>query len=977
MRALAKYVCCIPLLVCPLAAQGTQPSAQSFQELLAKGKQAYTQEGPKVALPEFEEALKMFRISHDRHGEAVTLGYIANCHRKLENLDKALEFAQQALTMKQDLGDRDEIGKTHNQLGLIYWERAEYPAAIQHLKQAIEIASSISDKELEGSARNNLGLVFDERGDYKQSLEQYQHALELHRSTHFERGEGDTLGNIGGVYLLLGKFRDALPYYQQASVISDRLGLKPASSDDLGNTALCLAGIGDIDGALKTFDRALQVAHDTGLAKEEADWHKGKGSTLVGLGRFDAALREYAAAEQVYEQAGLKRELVESLIDTGYVYELLGDRADAESRFKRALQLAREIGSGAGESSSLIALGDLDRRGKKYEVAETYFEQALRRARATGAEGTIIAALIQRTMNDVDRRQFDAALQNAEEASDLAKHGGNQPAVALSEFVLAEVRRSQGQSQTALEQYSTAKSLQEQLRDPELGWRILYGRGQALAAQDKTEEAIAAYKEAIQIIEDTRSEIADERYRAGYIEDRYQVYVSLVELLLKLHKPGDAFFYSEKLRARAYFDRLGVGEPQVSDPGVQQRIRELGEQIRTLHRALEKEYAIPQKERREEALQLYSAELTQAEREYEALLDDSRGSTAPSEGGRSETIPSVVDIQHQIPNDVALIEYVVGKQTVSILLVTSASIVGLAAPVSFESLSSRTELLRDLIAGRRPEWIEPARGLRRLLVDPLTSAGYLTGIRALLIVPDSALNYVPFAALPVKTQRFLGDEYTIAYVPAAAALAKDSRPSGRKLLAMVPADAHLPNALAEVRGIGQIFGPDSRLIVGKEATKTLFKQIAGNYDYLHLATHGSLNRNAPSLSALQLEGDTENDGQLQLFEIAEMKLHARLTTLSACETALGKGYFTDTPAGGEFVGLTRAFLGAGSQNVLASLWAVNDQSTRDLMVRFYRHLLATNGAEALSEAQQELRRSSPRYRHPYYWAAFVMSGPIN
>ena len=974
MSAFIKFVFCVTSLACTAAAEAAQPPAQ---DLLTKAKQIYTQDGPKGALPIFENVLKIFRESKDRHGEAVTLGYMANCYRKLEDLDKALDLAQQALHMKEELGDRDEIGNTHNQLGLIYWERADYLAAIQHLQQAVEIASSLSDKELEGAARNNLGLVFDERGDYARSLEQYQQALALHRATHFERGEGDTLGNIGGVYLLLGKFRDALPYYQQALAISERLRLKPASSDDLGNIALCYAGRGDVDKALESFDRALAVAHEAGLAKEEADWRKGKGTTLVGLGRFDAALREYSAAEQVYEHAGLKRELVEALVDTGRVYELLGDEISAESRFERALPLAKEIGNGSGETASLIAMGDLERRRKNYDAAETYFQQALQRAQSAGDESTRIAAMIQRAMNNIDRKHYESALDNASEASQLAEHHGNPPALALSHYVLGEVRRSQNQFHAALEQYSSAQEIQKELRDPELAWRIQYGRGQALAALDRADDAIAAYKAAINIIEDTRSAIAEERYRAGYIEDRYQVYVALVELLLKLHKPADAFLYSEKLRARAYFDQLGQNDSQLSEAGSQQRIRELGEQIRTLRKAFEKEYAVPQNERREQALQAYSSELTQAEREYEAVLDDSRSSMVASGSGDAATIPSVSEIQHRLPGDAALLEYVVGKDSLSILLVTSKSVVGLPVAVRLESLSSRTELLRDLIAERRAEWTQPASGLYTLVFDPLENAGYLAGVRQLLIVPDSVLNYLPFAALPVRKQRFLGDEFTITYLPAAAALVRESKVNGRKLLAMAPSAAHLPNAPAEVRGIGQIFGPGSRVIVGKEATKTLFKQIAGNYDYLHLATHGSLNRNAPSLSALELESDGENDGRLEVYEIAEMKLHARLITLSACETGLGTGYFTETPGGDEFVGLTRAFLSSGGQNVLATLWAVNDQSSRNLMIRFYRHLLASSGAEALATAQRELRRSDVRYRHPYYWAGFVMSGSMN
>jgi CHAT domain-containing protein len=238
---------------------------------------------------------------------------------------------------------------------------------------------------------------------------------------------------------------------------------------------------------------------------------------------------------------------------------------------------------------------------------------------------------------------------------------------------------------------------------------------------------------------------------------------------------------------------------------------------------------------------------------------------------------------------------------------------------------------------------------------------------------------VPFAALPTGRTRFLGDEFTIAYLPSAVALAKQRSGtiSGRALLAFAPSDAHLPNTIAEARSIGNIFPRTSRVVTGKAATKTLFEQVAGNYDYLHLATHGSLNRNAPALSALELEPDEKNDGRLELHEIFKMKLHARLVTLSACETALGKGYFTETPAGDEFVGLTRAFLSAGGDNVLASLWAVNDESTRMLMVRFYRHLLESGPAEALAQAQRELRQSAPRYRDPYYWAAFVMVGPTN
>lgn len=972
MRGLVQFVCCASFVWMAAAQSGT-PSAE---DLLSRGKQLYTQDGPKAALPELESALEQFRAKNDLHGEAVALGYIANCYRKLENLDKALEIAQQALQIKESLGDADEIGKTHNQLGLIYWQRADYPPALRHLQKAIEIAASISDQELEGSARNNLGMVLDEQGDYKQSLSLYLRALDLHRATHFERGESDALGNIGGVYLLEGRFSEALPYYRQALAIDERRGLKPGLSLDLGNIALCLSATGDIDGALRSFDRALGVAHEAGLAGDEADWHKGKGTTFVGLGRFDAALHEYAAAEQVYERAGLRRELVESLLDTGRLDELLGDGIAAESHFHRARALARKIGNASGESASLLALGELERSRKRYDAGAADFLLAMQRAKSTENEGTTVACLIESAFNELDRKRYEAAFKNAAEAARIAALGDNRPAMAEAHFVLGEVRRSKGEPQSALKEYSTAESVQEQLRDPELKWRISYGRGQVLVALGEIEGAIATYESAIHTIEETRAAISEERYRAGYIENRYQVYVALVELFLKVHEPDNAFLYSEKLRTRAYFDQLRPDDPPLANPAAQQKARELGEQIRTLRRAIEKEYQIPLHERREQALQLYSGELVEVERKYADLLDDSHNSMSAAQFGGVPAIPSLSEIQHHLPSHTALVEYVVGKEAVSVLLITPSAVLGFLVPVTSESLSSRTELLRDLIAERRPEWVTPARALRQLLVDPVTKAGAMSGIHELLFVPDGVLNYVPFAALPTGSG-FLGDTFIISYLPTAAALMRTSSSEGRKLLAMAPTDTHLPHAVAEVRQIGQIFGSDARIVVGRRATKTLFKQVAGEYDFLHLATHGSLNRSAPTLSALQLQPDSESDGRLELHEIAGMHLHARLITLSACETGLGKGYFTETPAGDEFVGLTRAFLAAGGENVLASLWDVNDESTQHLMVRFYRHLLTTNAAEALTIAQQELRRSDPRYRDPYYWAAFVMSGSMN
>src|SRR5262249_42042085 len=152
---MSKYAWVLLLLTRVIAAQteaGVRPD-----DLLAAARQTYTQEGPSAALPQFEKVLAIYRSSQDRRNEAVTLGYIANCHRKLGNLREALDAGRKALAMKEALGDRAEVGKTHNQLGLIYWDLADYPSATKELEQAIAVGQSLGDAQLEGSARNNLG----------------------------------------------------------------------------------------------------------------------------------------------------------------------------------------------------------------------------------------------------------------------------------------------------------------------------------------------------------------------------------------------------------------------------------------------------------------------------------------------------------------------------------------------------------------------------------------------------------------------------------------------------------------------------------------------------------------------------------------------------------------------------------------------------------------------------------------------------
>ena len=146
-----------------------------------------------------------------------------------------------------------------------------------------------------------------------------------------------------------------------------------------------------------------------------------------------------------------------------------------------------------------------------------------------------------------------------------------------------------------------------------------------------------------------------------------------------------------------------------------------------------------------------------------------------------------------------------------------------------------------------------------------------------------------------------------------------------------------------------------------------------DYRFIHFASHGFLDEIKPGRSGILLSHtpQSKEDGILQIGEIMRLKLNADLVTLSACSTGLGK-----LVNGEGILGLTRSIFYAGARNVAVSLWNVNDSATATLMASFYRNLRqGLTKDEAMRQARLTLLHGPQRvWRHPYYWAAFVIEG---
>jgi CHAT domain-containing protein len=361
----------------------------------------------------------------------------------------------------------------------------------------------------------------------------------------------------------------------------------------------------------------------------------------------------------------------------------------------------------------------------------------------------------------------------------------------------------------------------------------------------------------------------------------------------------------------------------------------------------------------------------------------------------------------------ALLEYVVTGDRVYLFVATRKTATTQNTPdvkaylldIKRKDLVERAERFRKQLAARDLGFRDSAHGLYDLLLKP--AATQLAGKSSLIVVPDDVLWELPFQALQSAQNRFLLEDYAISYAPSLTVLREmiklrrnrnQSTGKAVSLLAMAnPALGNktkervkltlrddklesLPEAENEVKALAQLYGAaHSKVYVGAEAREERFKAEAPDATILHLATHGILNDAGPMYSQIVLsqnDSTSSEDGLLEAWEIMKLNLKADLVVLSACETARGR-----VGAGEGVIGLTWALFVAGSPTTVVSQWKVDSTGTTQLMLEFHRGLKndlndakgQIGTARALRQAAMKLLHST-EYRHPFYWAGFVVVG---
>jgi CHAT domain-containing protein len=715
---------------------------------------------------------------------------------------------------------------------------------------------------------------------------------------------------------------------------------------------------------------------------------------------------------------------IRALTSLANAYKSVRSLAKARGLIERGLEIVEEIPSNmpsrvSSESSLYRDLGgELIRRGEYAKAIEALSRSAYLRqgylARFRSNFTRDLASLESARIDFVNilallgnaygqARQPDQALEQYQRAFTHINDWGLRYPYGDRLYVgMGELYHEQKNFPQALDNFNKALTIAENYQRPDAIISASTRIGAVLRQIGKSDEATPLYQGAIQQIESTRSLLQSEEYRQSYFEGAVDAYVGMMDVLLLAGKPEEAFDYSERARSRAFLDLLG-SKAQLSrvKSGLLGEERTLQERIAAIRARLSGE------DNGEVDRAGLRKELSEAEAAYSAFLSKVRKEDKEQASLMTVEPLRLKEVQELLDPGTSLLEYFVTDKEVFAWVIEREKLQFQRVELPKEKLSGLVKTLRESIftLGERDKFHETSAVLHKQLIEPLLP--HITG-KELIIVPHEVLHYLPFHALVGSDGHYLIEKYPIYYLSSASLLqfVKEKRKAGgERVLAFGNPDLgdpekNLEYAELEAEEVKNVY-PKSTVYVKKEASEEKSKSLSPTHDILHFATHAQLNEDDPLSSAVLLAKEDKGDGRLEVREIFGMDLKANLVVLSGCDTGLGK-----LSTGDELVGLTRAFIYAGTPSVVASLWSVDDSSTAHLMSSFYRNLKSMSKVEALRQAQLELIRGEGRSdllarrgvggigklgetvksesrsqdpvsistSHPYFWAPFILVG---
>jgi CHAT domain-containing protein/Tfp pilus assembly protein PilF len=830
--------------------------------------------------------------------------------------------------------------------------------AVDYYQQALDIYNSIGDERGEGEILGGLGFIYFNSKNFEKALYYYKKALIARVRVDDKQLTGNSLNSIGAIYLnFLPDYEQSLHFLDSAEIVRTEIG----DMVNLGRTIQAKASAYDkmnmSDKALLDFRKALEINQVVGDQSRVAEAFMHIGIILNNTAKYSEALDNLDRAFKIYSDLENKPGICEVLTHTGFVYSNLGDYNSAIEKLTAAFKISKEEDDNSGLAGAYNNLGIVFKSAGRLEKAKEYFDNSLRIYEQLVDQLNVISVLSNLGTVYFALNDFSKAADYHKRGLDLSRSIRDRDTEVHCLLNLSNDLLRLGRMDESMSNYQTGLLIARSLNSPELTWKIIAGMAENHKTMGEYEKAVELNDTALKFLDGIRNKIKDDKMKASFLAAERYAFEDIINMLADLHSkyPENgydlrAFRYAEKSKARAFLDLLTESAAHV-------------------------------------------------------------GENAQNDLLNSQDV-SLEDVQAMCPDkNTVILEYSVGDSSSCLWAITRSSYQLFKLP-GIKTLQEQIESFRfALLNPDHSNYDFLANGgysLYKQLLQPAES--FLSKKSKLVIIPDGILNILPFEILltdnkgidpaaSISNLPFLIKKYPVSYGQSAAVLRtllseksrmRDSDSENKKLLAFgdpvfgnendtslirVQTYKRLEYSGKEIENIASYFKKvNTEIFLRDKATEKNVKKEGElkKFNYIHFATHGFIDESRPEFSGLILTKDnkSEDDGFLQATEIYNLNLNADLVVLSACQTGLGK-----LVRGEGMVGLTRAFIYAGTPTVLVSLWSVSDLSTATLMGEFYRHLIKEklSKTDALRKAQLTLL-GNEKFAHPFYWAPFVIVG---
>lgn len=764
------------------------------------------------ALGYLEQALTIKRAIGNRAGEAITLNNIGLVYSSTGEKSKALDYYNQALPLLRTAGDRSVEATVLSNIGEVYFSTGENQKALDYYNQSLPLHRAVGNKAGEAITLNNIGSVYVDLNQNQKALEFYNQSLPISRAAGDRAGEAVTLNSIGLVFDALGETQKALDYYNQALTIHQAVGNREKEANSLMNVGSILEKTGETQKALDNYNRALAIQRSVGARAAEAgtlaalgrfsnssgepqkalDYfnqalaiqrtigdRRGEGATLTDIGGIYQGFGESQKALDLYNQSlQLQRDVrnrsgeAVTISNIGHFYFTLGDPKRALEYFNQALAIQRAIGARSGEGITLNNIGSAYELMEEYQKAIDFYNQALPIAHAVGdrAREAIVLANTGRLYGRLGEKR--SALERDEAALQIFRSLNYRSMEADLLNNIGLIYAETDNHEKALDYYNQALTLNRGVSNRRGEALALYNIAFTERDRDHLTEALARVKDALALVESLRTGITSQELRATYFASVRQYYDLYVDILMRLHKQqpsvgydGMALQANEQGRARTLLELLTESRADIRQ-GVDATL-------------LERERSLQRQLTAEETLQTkllsspHSAEQgAVVKKELENLLVQSQETEAqiraqsPRYAALTQPRPlSSKEIQQRVADaDSLLLEYSLGKERSYLWSVTPTAIKSYELPPRSE-IETAARQVYDLLNTRNKDvqgesqqqrqarvtsadeqFLAAASSLSRTLLAPVAAE---LEKKRLLIVADGALQYIPFAVLPI------------------------------------------------------------------------------------------------------------------------------------------------------------------------------------------------------------------------------------